>query len=244
MNELQIFNYHSNEVRTVMKDGEPWFCLADVCKVLGLGSPHKVAERLDPDELTGIKVRSGGQNREMTFINESGLYTVILRSDKPEAKPFRKWVTSKVLPAIRKTGSYSANALPDSKAALAEAKAKNARARIASMWLKLAKENPIPEYRQICSHYASAELTGGTAVLPLPEVTERTYSAAEVGELLGGVSANKVGRVANQNGLKTPEYGKEVWDKSPHSSKQVPTWRYNAKAVDKLRALIKGVDPS
>lgn len=106
MNELQVFNYESNEVRTVMIDGEPWFCLVDVCRVLGLSSPHKVAERLDPDELTGIKVRSGGQTREMIFINESGLYNVILRSDKPDAKPFRKWVTSEVLPTVRKHGAY------------------------------------------------------------------------------------------------------------------------------------------
>lgn len=106
MNELKVFNYENNEVRTVMIGGEPWFCLSDVCRVLGLGSPHKVAERLDPDDLTGIKVRSGGQYREMTFISESGLYTVILRSDKPEAKPFRKWVTSEVLPTVRKHGAY------------------------------------------------------------------------------------------------------------------------------------------
>jgi len=84
------------------------------------------------------------------------------------------------------------------------------------------------------------ELTGGTAVLPLPEVIERTYSAAEVGEMLGGVSANMVGRMANRNGLKTPEYGKEVWDKSPNSAKQVPSWRYNDKAVARLRELFGG----
>lgn len=129
---------------------------------------------------------------------------------------------------------------PD-KTALAEAKVKNSRARTASVWLKLAQLNPIPTYQQICAHYASAELTGGEAVLPLPPVEEKTYSAAEVGELLGGVSANMVGRVANQNGLKTEEYGIEVWDKSRHSSKQVPTWRYNKKAVEKLRTLIGGV---
>lgn len=240
MNEMQIFNYQSNEVRTVTKDGEPWFCLADVCKVLGLGSPHKVADRLDADEKGRIQIPTPGGKQEAWFINESGLYFVILRSDKPKARPFRKWVTSKVLPAIRKTGSYSANALPDTKAALAEAKAKNARARVASIWLKLAKENPVPEYKAICAHYASAELTGGAAVLPLPEVIERTYTAAEVGEMLGGVSANMVGRMANQNGLKTSEYGKEVWDKSPHSSKQVPTWRYNDKAVARLRELFGG----
>ena len=238
MNELQVFSYNSSEVRTVMRDGEPWFCLVDVCRVLDLSSPHKVAERLDRDELTGIKVRSGGQTREMTFINESGLYTVILRSDKPEAKPFRKWVTSEVLPAIRKTGRYG---LDDTKAALAEAKLNNSRARVASAWMKISKENPVSSYKQVCAHYASAALAG-REVLPLPDTGERTYTAAEVGAMLGGISANKIGRVANQNGLKTPEYGTEVWDKSPHSAKQVPTWRYNDKAVEALRQLLEGAD--
>ena len=238
MNELQVFNYNSSEVRTVMRDGEPWFCLVDVCRVLDLSSPHKVAERLDRDELTGIKVRSGGQTREMTFINESGLYSVILRSDKPEAKPFRKWVTSDVLPTIRKTGGYGVDG---TKAALAEAKLNNSRARVASAWMKISKENPVSSYKQVCAHYASAALAG-REVLPLPDTGERTYTAAEVGAMLGGISANKVGRVANQNGLKTPEYGTEVWDKSPHSAKQVPAWRYNDKAVKALRQLLEGPD--
>lgn len=238
MNDLQIFTYQSNEVRTIMKDGEPWFCLADVCRVLGIKNPSQMADRLDQDERTMFDI---GRQGKTWFINESGLYNVILRSDKPEAKPFRKWVTGTVLPTIRKTGSYNSNALTDAnKAVLAEAKVKNSRARAASVWLKLAQLNPIPTYQQICAHYASAELTGGEAVLPLPPVEEKTFSAAEVGEMLGGVSANMIGRVANQNGLKTDEYGIEVWDKSKHSSKQVPTWRYNKKAVEKLRALIGG----
>lgn len=242
MNDLQIFNYESNEVRTIMRDGEPWFCLLDVCRVLDLSSPHKVAERLDRDELTGIKVRSGGQTREITFINESGLYNVILRSDKPEAKPFRKWVTSEVLPAIRKTGTYSTNALPDgAKAALAEAKLNNSRARLASAWMKIARENPVPEYKSICAHYASAALAG-RIVLPLPEAADHTYSATEVGELLGGLSAKKVGMLANEHKLKSPEYGVEVWDKSRHSTKQVLAWRYNEKAVEKLREIMREGD--
>ncbi len=106
MNELQIFNYNGNEVRTIQKDGEPWWVLKDVCSVLDLSDTNKTAERLDVDELTRIKFVTGGQNREMLCINESGLYNVILRSDKPEAKPFRKWVTSEVLPSIRKHGVY------------------------------------------------------------------------------------------------------------------------------------------
>jgi prophage antirepressor-like protein len=107
MNELTIFTYNDNEVRTVQQGGETWFVLKDVCQVLDLGSPHKVAERLDVDERNQIPVTDSlGRPQETTIINESGLYNVILRSDKPEAKPFRKWVTSEVLPSIRKHGAY------------------------------------------------------------------------------------------------------------------------------------------
>ena len=107
-NEIQVFNYNDREVRTVQKDGEPWFVLKDVCEVLGLGSPHKVADRLEPDEKGRNQIPTLGGNQETWVINESGLYAVILRSDKPEAKPFRKWVTSEVLPSIRKNGGYIA----------------------------------------------------------------------------------------------------------------------------------------
>lgn len=235
MNELQVFSYNSSEVRTVMRDGELWFCLIDVCGILGLSNPRSVADRLDKDERRKFDLPRQGNT---WFINESGLYSVILRSDKPEAKPFRKWVTSEVLPAIRKTGRYG---LDDTKAALAEAKLNNSRARVASAWMKISKENPVSSYKQVCAHYASAALAG-REVLPLPDTGERTYTAAEVGAMLGGISANKIGRVANQNGLKTSEYGTEVWDKSPHSAKQVPTWRYNDKAVEALRQLLEGAD--
>lgn len=106
MNEIQTFHYLSNEVRTIKQDGEPWFVLKDVCQILGLGTPAKVAERLDPDEKGVNQIHTPGGKQEMTCINESGLYNVILRSDKPEAKPFRKWVTSEVLPTIRRHGAY------------------------------------------------------------------------------------------------------------------------------------------
>lgn len=109
MNDLHIFNYNGYKVRTIQKDGEPWWVLKDVCEVLGLSSPHKVFERLDDDEKGRNQIPTLGGEQEMTVINESGLYNVILRSDKPEAKPFRKWVTSEVLPSIRKNGGYIAN---------------------------------------------------------------------------------------------------------------------------------------
>lgn len=107
MDNLQTWNYGSSEIRTVEKDGEPWWVLSDVCKVLELTSPHKVADRLENDERNQIPVTDSlGRNQNTTIINESGLYAVILRSDKPQAKPFRKWVTNEVLPSIRKHGAY------------------------------------------------------------------------------------------------------------------------------------------
>lgn len=103
MNELQTFTYQDSPIRTVQLDGEPWFVLKDVCGVLGMSNPTAVAERLDDDERAKSDL---GRQGAGWVINESGLYNVILRSDKPEARPFRKWVTGEVLPSIRKHGAY------------------------------------------------------------------------------------------------------------------------------------------
>lgn len=109
MHDLQIFKYNGKEVRTIQKDGEPWWVLKDVCGILGISKYRDTASRLDEDERGSVRVDTPGGEQEMTVVNESGLYNVILRSDKPEAKPFRKWVTSEVLPSIRKNGGYIAN---------------------------------------------------------------------------------------------------------------------------------------
>ena len=104
MNELQIFNNEEfGEVRTAVVNNEPVFCLSDICKALEMSNPTMVAQRLDEDERTKLDLGRAG---ETNFITESGLYAVILRSDKPNAKKFRKWVTSEVLPSIRKNGGY------------------------------------------------------------------------------------------------------------------------------------------
>lgn len=108
MANIQVFEYQNNKVRTVDVDGEAWFVLKDVCEVLHLGTTAKVAERLDDDEKGMNQIHTPGGTQNVTVVNESGLYHVILRSDKPEAAPFRRWVTNDVLPAIRKTGSYNA----------------------------------------------------------------------------------------------------------------------------------------
>lgn len=106
MNELQVFSYEGNEIRTVQRGDETWWVLKDVCDVLDLTSPHKVAERLDEDEKGRSLIPTLGGSQELSVVNESGLYNVILRSDKPEAKKFKRWVTHDVLPTIRKHGAY------------------------------------------------------------------------------------------------------------------------------------------
>ena len=106
MNDMQIFTYGETPVRTVMKDNEPWFVLKDVCEVLGISKYRDTADRLDPDERGSVRVDTLGGAQDVIAVNESGLYNVILRSDKPQAKPFRKWVTAEVLPSIRRTGGY------------------------------------------------------------------------------------------------------------------------------------------
>lgn len=108
MSELDfVFTYKNQKVRTIKKDGELWWVLADVCSILGLTTTSRVSNRLDDDEKGMSLIHTPGGKQEMLTINEPGLYSVLLRSDKPEAKPFKRWVTHEVLPNIRKTGQYS-----------------------------------------------------------------------------------------------------------------------------------------
>lgn len=95
------------DVRIVMVKGEPWWYAVDVCKVLDIGNASQAVSYLDDDERSTLISNEGGQQRTVNAINESGLYSLIFKSRKPEAKRFRKWVTSEVLPSIRKTGTYS-----------------------------------------------------------------------------------------------------------------------------------------
>lgn len=104
--EVELFSFEDHQVRTVTRDDEPWFLLGDVCKVLEHSNSRMVKDRLDEADVSSTYIRSGNQKRNMTIINESGLYDVILDSRKPQAKRFRRWVTSEVLPSIRKHGGY------------------------------------------------------------------------------------------------------------------------------------------
>jgi len=102
-NQLRVFSYEGNDVRTVLRGEETWWVLKDVCDVLELSNPSMIAERLDDDERAKYCL---GRQGDTNIISESGLYNVILLSRKPEAKKFKRWVTHEVLPTIRKHGAY------------------------------------------------------------------------------------------------------------------------------------------
>lgn len=106
---LSIFDFEENPVRTFVHDGNPWFVARDVCAILGLQNPSDAVSELDDDEkgvATSDPLSRGGAQQIRT-ISESGLYSLIFRSRKPEAKAFRRWVTGEVLPALRRTGSFT-----------------------------------------------------------------------------------------------------------------------------------------
>ena len=106
---IQVFAFDSQAVRTITKEGEPWWIARDVCAILGLGNVTEALRNLDDDERGSGILNTPGGPQEMTVISEPGLYSLILRSRKPEARQFRRWITHEVIPAIRRTGAYDAN---------------------------------------------------------------------------------------------------------------------------------------
>lgn len=231
-NQIQVFeNTDFGNVRVVEHNGEPYFVGKDVAEILGYSNTRDaLAKHVDDEDKATVAIHDGSQKRNQTVINESGLYSLIIGSKLPEAKNFKHWVTSEVLPSIRKTGKYSARKEPD------EAKLLNAKARYARELQRIANiETLSPTYKQILIAQAAEILTG--VEFPLPKSEGKTYSAGEVGKMLG-VSAQRIGKLANDNGLKTDEYGAWYHSKSRYSDKEVDTFQYNDKAVEKFKELL------
>jgi anti-repressor protein len=115
MNEIQLFNFENHEVRSLLLNNEPWFVGKDVAEVLGYErADNAIRNHIDKEDKLMHQISASGQNRNMTIINESGLYSLVLSSKLPSAKKFKRWVTSEVLPALRKTGQYQVKELSGS----------------------------------------------------------------------------------------------------------------------------------
>ncbi|VIG02595.1 prophage antirepressor [Clostridioides difficile] len=187
------------------------------------------------------KLHNTGEN----FLTESGVYKLIFKSKKEEAEKFQDWVTDEVLPSIRKTGTYNTKTKDESeiKYMNAQARLKNARTREAKIYLELAdkvSQAGIPEFAQVM-YSKTTELLSGEVLIPLPKIEKKTYSATEISKILG-VSANKVGSLANAYNLKTDEYGIKVWDKAKYSNKQVTTFRYYENVIPIIKKALSSFD--
>ena len=256
-NVMMVFNNEQfGDIRTVIINGEPWFVGKDICEAFGDTNYRRSLRRLDDEEKGVSQITTPGGNQDMAIINESGLYSLLFYMQPQKAKGvsqndqaiadridllkrFKRWVTSEVLPSIRKTGSYSNpkhRPMTEYQERLSRIREKDMNNKSAALWVKMGELYDNEMMQQICFAHASKELSGDFAI-PLPVLPEKTYSAGEIGDILG-ISANAVGRLANANGLKQDNYGKWFADKAKSADKAVQTFRYYGKVIPLLRNLV------
>lgn len=239
MNDLMIFNNPEfGQIRSVEIKGEAWLVGKDVAQALGYKNPQEAIRTHVDDEDKGVsEILTPGGKQRIPIINESGLYSLVLGSKLPGAKKFKRWVTSEVLPAIRKTGRYEAKPMTDYQQMMADTRRRNARVQSARILTQLAKQYQGTTYEQVLNAHATKELTG-EYLLPLPKLEAKTYSAEDIGNMLG-VSSNKVGRLANANGLKRKEYGAWFNDKAKGHNKEIQCFRYYEDVIPVFRELLR-----
>ena len=242
----------NNPVRTTFINEEVWFVAKDICDVLEIVNPSDAVKDFDDDEKGIAKIYTLQGMQNMTVISEPGVYTLVMKSRKPEAKHFSRWVRHEVLPSIRKTGGYGFDgqriSQEEVQIRLKELDAKNREldmqgARIIQSML----DNPpfpiTPETRTVFAHEVFRLSSGHECLTMLPECTDKWYTASELGSILG-ISANKVGRIAIKNGIKPPEgesnkYGRWIFSKSKHSSREVPSFIYSGEGLEWFREYLE-----
>jgi len=196
--------------------------------------------------LASFNFATSGENE---FIPENIFYRLAMKAKNETAEKFQAIVADEILPAIRKTGVYSTNST-QSKTTELEIKNKNAEARLKNAQTRQANfllENTKKYSHLLCKEAMSLltvnafEMIAGKNTLPKPKLAEiKYYTATEIGDMVSR-SSQAVGKIANANGLKTEQYGIMVLDKSAHSSKQIPSFKYNEAGKDKLLELIRQV---
>lgn len=244
-NKIEIFsNAEFGAVRMLeTTDGKVLFCGADVAKALGYSNSRKaLADHCKERGVTKCDTPTNGGVQELTYIDEGNLYRLITHSRLPEAERFESWVFDEVLPTLQKTGSYNISTVGDKELYIRELEAKNReqelKLRQAELLFTMSSVNTISEnYRNVLIA-KSAEILTGEPVLALPKSEQKTYSAGDIGNMFS-VSAQKIGRISNQYDMKTSEYGEWYHDKSKYSSKEIDTFRYNDKAVEKFREILE-----
>ncbi|WP_174889709.1 BRO-N domain-containing protein [Candidatus Williamhamiltonella defendens] len=232
------------QLQGMLYQGKPVFFAVELAKALGYKNPH---EALQDNCKLLIKINSsqtlelnlGFKPKGIILAPESDLYRLILKSKLPSAERVQDWVCEEVLPTLRQQGSYSMNKTHrDAGSGLPEFR----KARAMQIQMEIA-EKTFQWATGLSDIARQAVIAGlinpiaGHEVIPLPVIEEQHYSATQVGKIFH-VSANKIGRIANDNHMKTDEYGEYYLDTSRHSSKQVESFRYNEKAVKKFKRIL------
>lgn len=234
MNELQIFqNPDFGEVRTTVIDGEPWFVGKDVADILGYRNGSRDINRhVDEEDRQNYQNGTFESPRGMTIINESGLYSLVLSSKLPTAKKFKRWVTSEVLPAIRKTGSYSVKQAEQDKTRemRAEAMLRNSISKQAKMMMEIAKMSHIKAYREAMMAKAG-NILAGENILPMPKSGRERQPLGWFCRQIGKPEtwANQLGKILKIKGItKCPgENGEFVEDHAKgNRQKQVQNFEW------------------
>lgn len=247
MSNVTPFSYEDHEVRVLDINGEPWFVLADLCKVLALSNPAVVAKRLDKADVCLTYISSGGQRRAMTIVAEPGLYDVVVRSDSPAAKPFRRWVTHEVLPAIRRTGAYATTS-PAPQPQLSEdeivhqALQITAR-RVEQLEADLAKALPKANtWDALCSGRGDHSITDAAKLLSSTGIATGPRKLHKQLQDLGWIHKNQRDKwAANQDKLNTGLLAEKVRhyiDDDGVSVLATPQVRVTPKGLEKLRELL------
>ena len=237
MNEITMFrNPEFGEIRTVDMNGETWFVGADIASVLGYSNPQKaIRDHVDDEDKMVNDSFTLGRGSSPVLVNESGVYALIFSSKLDKAKQFKHWVTSEVLPAIRKHGTY----IPaQSDQTALDIQLLNARTMNANVYVNLLQhvDTKSESYKAILMACA-ANTAAGQLVLPLPKAEfGKTYSATDIGRILG-ISRNKVGRIANEHGLKSDGFGEWYHDVAANG-KECDNFRYNDAAIEKFREIL------
>ena len=235
--ELQIFQSPEfGRVRTTVVDGEPWFVGKDIALALGyINTKDALSRHVDADDKGGARITTPSGEQEMTIINESGLYSLVLSSKLPTAKKFKRWVTSEVLPTIRKTGGYSmkqkAQAEPDKTREMrAEAMLRNSISKQAKMMMEIAKMSHIKAYQDVMMAKAG-NILAGENILPMPKSGRERRPLGWFCKQIGKAETwgTQLGKLLKRNGItqRPGENGEFVEDcarNTPHKHVQNFEW--------------------
>ena len=240
MSELKIIDKRTVLEKDFQMYGtfeEPLFLARDVADWIEYNPDdiNKFVNMVDDSEKLTRTIFRSGQNREMWFLTENGLYEVLMQSRKPIAKQFKAKV-KQILKDLR-TGKTKIVGMTEYQQMMAQTRAENAKIRKARELFRLADKYKGQTFAQVLDSHATYELTGERLV-PLPEIKAKTYSATEIGRELG-VSSNMIGILANRHGLKVDRYGAWYNDKAKGHGKEVPSFRYFENVIPVLQGILQ-----